>query len=76
VNGDGRKMIVADAHKDGVRLIVHAECLETALLELWTDAQRVAGGTGRAARGRIIEPRHGPADAGAGWQEQGQSQSR
>jgi hypothetical protein len=26
VNGNGWKMIVADAHKDGVRLIVHAEC--------------------------------------------------
>jgi hypothetical protein len=35
-------MIVADAHKDGVRVIAHAECLETALLELWMDAQRVA----------------------------------
>jgi hypothetical protein len=42
VDRDGRKMIVADAHKDGVRVIAHAECLETALLELWMDAQRVA----------------------------------
>jgi hypothetical protein len=25
VDRDGRKMIVADAHKDGVRFIVHAE---------------------------------------------------
>ena len=25
VNGDGRRMIVAHAHRDGVRLIVHAE---------------------------------------------------
>jgi hypothetical protein len=39
---DGCKTVVADAHRNGVRLIAHAECLETALLELWTDAQRVA----------------------------------
>jgi hypothetical protein len=30
---DGRKMIVADAHNDGVRYAVHAESLPTAMLE-------------------------------------------
>ena len=35
-------MFVAAAHKEGVRLIAHAECLETAFLELWLGAQRVA----------------------------------
>ena len=37
-----RQMVVADAHKDGVRLIVHAECLATAMLELKLQALRSA----------------------------------
>ena len=44
VNGDGRQMVVADAHKDGVRLIVHTECLESAMLELKFEAGRADGG--------------------------------
>lgn len=31
---DGRKMVVADAHKDGMRYVVHAESLGAAMLEL------------------------------------------
>lgn len=30
----GRKMVVADAHKDGMHYVVHAESLGAALLEL------------------------------------------
>ena len=33
-------IIVADAHRAGARLIVHAECLATAMLELKVQAQR------------------------------------
>jgi hypothetical protein len=40
VDREGRKIVVADAHKDGVRFIVHAECLATAMLELKTQALR------------------------------------
>jgi len=42
-----RQMVVADAHKDGVRLIVHAECLATAMLELRLEAQRAAAESAR-----------------------------
>jgi hypothetical protein len=39
------KLIVADAHKDGQRFIVHAECLATAMLELRTQALRITYGS-------------------------------
>lgn len=39
-------MTVADAHKDGVRIVVYAECLATALLEL--KMQAFASGRSKA----------------------------
>jgi hypothetical protein len=45
---DKATLTVADAHRNGVRLIVHAECLATATLEL--KLQALAGKPSRSKR--------------------------